>query len=65
MREQCGIMPRFTRCGQGRGRGEERVCHERLGHLGRRAAAQLMWAGEAVGGRGRRDRWQGAPSRDR
>ena len=25
MREQCGIMPRFTRCGQGRGRGEERV----------------------------------------
>ena len=31
MREQGGIVPRFTRCGQWRGRGEERACDERLG----------------------------------
>ena len=32
VREQGGIVPRFTRCGQWRGRGEERACDERLGH---------------------------------
>jgi hypothetical protein len=31
VREQGGIVPRFTRCGQWRGRGEERACDERLG----------------------------------
>ena len=40
-RELCGTMPRFTRCGQGGGRGEERVCAERLGQpLGCEAATQ-------------------------
>ena len=61
MREQCGIMPRFTRCGQGRGRGEERVCHERLGHLGlarqrrtsnmRRRGGGRQWRTGPVAGR--------------
>ena len=32
VREQGGIVPRFTRCGQWRGRGEERACDEGLGH---------------------------------
>ena len=32
MRKQCEIVPRFTRCGQWRGRGEERACDEGLGH---------------------------------
>ena len=32
VREQGGIVPRFTRCGQWRGRGEERACDERLGN---------------------------------
>jgi hypothetical protein len=32
MREQGGIVPRFTRCGQWRGRGEERACDEGLRH---------------------------------
>jgi hypothetical protein len=31
VREQGGTVPRFTRCGQWRGRGEERACDERLG----------------------------------
>lgn len=32
VREQGGIVPRFTRCGQWRGRGEERACDEGLRH---------------------------------
>ena len=71
VREQGGIVPRFTRCGQWRGRGEERACDERLGHFKYQCGDVCMhrtnvglarrWEAVAggIGGRG------GAPSRGR